>query len=259
MIELSLASEALGLVKSLDWEIEEGPQRHDLSEKKDSDETDGKEVTIEVENSDDEEMVSLRDEIEGSDSAVTRKDVYKRSAFKKSRDGAYMFDQKEAYRQKKEEGIKDGDYVYSVGWQGVYWRGGLIVDMLEEWDKGHKQQVFGAEDDWRSESLAGSSIVKLRKVSSTTFFTKGILNEIGYTIKDKPEVNVIFINSTLTSMQLKKLEKRWNDILADNDDRMRRFYLKSANKGEISPTELESETELSALEMSKEDRDALFD
>lgn len=60
-------------------------------------------------------------------------------------------------------------------------------------------------------------------------------------------------------MQLKKLEKRWNDILAENDDRMRRFYLKSANKGEISPTELESETELSAIEMSREDRDALFD
>ena len=60
-------------------------------------------------------------------------------------------------------------------------------------------------------------------------------------------------------MQLKKLEKRWNDILAENDDRMRRFYLKSANKGEISPTELESETEPSAIEMSREDRDALFD
>ena len=60
-------------------------------------------------------------------------------------------------------------------------------------------------------------------------------------------------------MQLKKLEKRWNDILAENDDRMRRFYLKSANKGEISPTELESETELSAIEMSREGRDALFD
>ena len=143
--------------------------------------------------------------------------------------------------------------------QGVYWKGGLIMDLNEEWDKGERERVYGPDEDWRSEDLAAASIVKCRKVSSTTFFTKGLLNELGYSIKDKPEVNVIFINSTLTSMQLKKLEKRWNDILADNDDRLRSFNLKSANKGDISPTELESETEMSALEISREDREALLD
>jgi len=56
-------------------------------------------------------------------------------------------------------------------------------------------------------------------------------------------------------MQSKKLEKRWNDILANNDDRLRRFHLKSANKGDMSPTELESDTEMSSLEISAEERE----
>ena len=99
----------------------------------------------------------------------------------------------------------------------------------------------------------------MRKVSSTTYFTKGVLNELGLYIKEKPEVNVVYVNATLTSMQQKKLEKRWNDILANNDDRMRSFYLKSANKGEMSPTELESDTEMSSLEITSEQRESLMD
>jgi 50S ribosomal subunit-associated GTPase HflX len=50
-------------------------------------------------------------------------------------------------------------------------------------------------------------------LSGTTYFTKGKLNDIGYFIKDTEEINVIFVNTTLTSMQQKKLEKRWNDII----------------------------------------------
>ena len=51
--------------------------------------------------------------------------------------------------------------------------------MLEEWDKNEKQKVFGDEANWKSTDLAAASIVKCRKVSSTTFFTKGVLNELG--------------------------------------------------------------------------------
>ncbi len=103
----------------------------------------------------------------------------------------------------------------------MYWRGGLIIDGLEQWDKDQRQQVYGADEDWRSNELAASCIVKCRKVSGTTYFSKGILNELGYHIKDNPSIDVIYVNDTLTSMQQKKLEKRWNDILAENDDRMR--------------------------------------
>ena len=95
-------------------------------------------------------------------------------------------------------------------------------------------------------------------MSSTTYFTKGILNELGYFIKEKENINVVYINATLTTMQQKKLEKRWNDILNDNDDRMRQFYLKSANKNEMSPTEMETDTEMSSLEISSEHKQELL-
>ena len=69
------------------------------------------------------------------------------------------------------------------------------------------------EEVWKSVTLAGSCVVKCRKLSGTTYFTKGKLNDFGYFIKDNEAINVIFINTILTSMQQKKLEKRWNDII----------------------------------------------
>lgn len=59
-------------------------------------------------------------------------------------------------------------------------------------------------------------------------------------------------------MQQKKLEKRWNDILGDNDERMRQYHLKSANKGDMSPTDMETDTDLSATELTREERDDLM-
>lgn len=76
------------------------------------------------------------------------------------------------------------------------------------------------------------------------------MNELGLYIKERSDINVVYVNTTLTSMQQKKLEKRFNDILSENDDRMRHYFLKSANKGEYSPTEMETDTEGSALEFS---------
>ena len=43
--------------------------------------------------------------------------------------------------------------------------------------------------------------------------------------------------------------------MGENDDRMRQFYLKSANKNEMSPTEMETDTEISSLDMSREERE----
>ena len=45
--------------------------------------------------------------------------------------------------------------------------------------------------------------------------------------------------------------------MTENDDRMRQYFLKSANKGEISPTEIETDTDLSALELSRQEADIL--
>lgn len=59
-------------------------------------------------------------------------------------------------------------------------------------------------DEWKNEllreSVAKSSLIKLRKIHSGTYFPKGKLNELGYFIKENPAVNVVFINSTLTSL-----------------------------------------------------------
>ena len=100
------------------------------------------------------------------------------------------------------------------------------------------------EEEWRSDTLAGSCVIKCRKISGTTFLTKGKLNDLGFFLKDNPAVNVVFINTTLTTMQQKKLEKRLNDIIQGKEDRVRRYMLKTVTKAqEYSPTEIDSETE----------------
>jgi hypothetical protein len=135
------------------------------------------------------------------------------------------------------EGITDGDFVYAPNMQGVYFQGGLVLDFEGEQDED--------DEEWKSETLAGSCIVKCRKLSGTTYFSKGKLNDFGHFIKENEGINVVFVNAALTSMQQKKLEKRWNDIIQGKDDRVRRYMLKSVTKDhEYSPTEVDSETEI---------------
>ncbi len=78
------------------------------------------------------------------------------------------------------------------------------------------------------ESVAKSSLIKCRKIHSSTYFTKGKLNEMGYFLKDNKRINVVFVNAQLTALQQKKLEKRFNDIILSREDRLRKYYLKSA-------------------------------
>lgn len=97
--------------------------------------------------------------------------------------------------------------------------------------------------------MARSSLVRCRKVSSSTFFTKGKLNELGLYIKEVGDINVVYVNSSLTAIQIKKLEKRWNDILLEREDRLRLYYLKSAQKQNVlSPTESDTTSAGSDLE-----------
>ena len=96
------------------------------------------------------------------------------------------------------------------------------------------------------ESVARSSLIRCRKISSTSFFSKGKLNELGLHIKETRDINVIFINSSLTATQIKKLERRWNDIIMGREDRVRQYYLKNVQKEhEISPTESDTSTAMS--------------
>ena len=96
--------------------------------------------------------------------------------------------------------------------------------------------------------MARSSLIRCRKISSTNFFSKGKLNELGLYIKETPNINAVFINASLTSMQIKKLEKRWNDLLMEREERVRQYYLKSAQKEhEISPTESDTSTAMSDI------------
>lgn len=53
------------------------------------------------------------------------------------------------------------------------------------------------------------------------------------------------MNADLTAVQIKKLQKRWNDLIMDREERVRDYNLKSsAKEWEISPTE--SDTAMSA-------------
>ena len=54
-------------------------------------------------------------------------------------------------------------------------------------------------DEWKNallrESVAKSSLMKIRKIHSGLFFSKGKLNDLGYFLKEKEEVDVVFINT----------------------------------------------------------------
>jgi len=79
--------------------------------------------------------------------------------------------------------------------------------------EGEQDEQDDDEEEWKSDTLAGSCVIRCRRLSGTTYFTKGKLNDIGHFIKDNEDVNVVYVNTILTSMQQKKLEKRFNDII----------------------------------------------
>jgi hypothetical protein len=83
-----------------------------------------------------------------------------------------MLSRKVNIQQYKRENIKDGDYVYAPDglMEGVYFKGGIVIDFKQE-DKLEKE----FNEEWKDDSLASSSVIKLRKISGTTYFSKGIL------------------------------------------------------------------------------------
>lgn len=136
--------------------------------------------------------------------------------------------------------------MYGPSVQGVFYETGILLDLDE--DEAMKDQEEWSNVNLR-ESIARSSIIRCRKLSPTTFFTKGKLNELGLFIKETPSINVVYLNTSLTAVQIKKLEKRWNDILLEREDRLRQYYLKSAQKENfLSPTESDTTSAGSEIE-----------
>lgn len=228
-VELYLAEEAVGLVRSLDWTVVRGPTWTTLLDD---------EVEEDAESSAD-EAERLQEGAQGSEGSTIKEEF---------EDGPRPRRPSEFSRQAniarlRRENIRDGDYVYGPGIRGVFYRGGVILDFDE--DPSKKEQ-----DEWRNanlrESVARSCLVRCRKVSSTNYFTKGKLNELGLHIKENPDINVVFVNTSLTGIQIKKLEKRWNEIIMDREERVRQYYLRSAQKEhEFSPTESDTSTAMS--------------
>ena len=89
------------------------------------------------------------------------------------------------------------------------------------------------------ESFAKSSLVRVRHVEHSTFFTKGKLNDLGLFIKEN-QLDVVYLNTILSPLQQNRLEKRWNDFVLDRTERLRRYYVRSVNKREGEPTDIDS-------------------
>jgi hypothetical protein len=54
-------------------------------------------------------------------------------------------------------------------------------------------EAFGRDE--LADEEAGSCMVRCRNIMSTTYFSKGILNDLGYHIKENPDIEVIYVNA----------------------------------------------------------------
>ncbi|CAI2361074.1 unnamed protein product [Moneuplotes crassus] len=201
-LELNFAEEAIGLAKSLGWNVVPGPGwKQEYTDK------------IQEEYGSEEEQLS--EETYGSD--------YDSDGYVKPERANKVF--------------KNGDYVYTATAQGVFWEDGIITDPHEE--------EFDLYDEWKNklvrDSMAKSILINVKKVSSSLFFTRGKLNDLGQYIKSQ-DVEVVYVNTMLTPIQQKKLEKRFNDFLQDREERLRRYYIRSANKSVNEPTDIDSDS-----------------
>lgn len=126
-LELYLAEEAIGLVKSMDWSVAKGPN-WDTKE----------ESTSEEEELSDSEELSARNKVLNDE---------------------LTFSKSANIELARSEKIKDGDYVYGPGVQGVFFNNGVIWDV-------HDDDEMAEEDEWLNanlrESVARSSIIRCR-------------------------------------------------------------------------------------------------
>jgi 50S ribosomal subunit-associated GTPase HflX len=205
VIESYLAEEAIGLAKSLDWQVIKGPfwQKED-------------EVY---------DPINWDEEQELAKEKTNNRSVY------------YRYRNKTENR-KKSSRAKNGDYIYTSDGKikGVYFNGGV-------YGGGSETEEDDLYDEWKNlllrESLAFSSLVKVKRTKASTFFTKGRLHELGEFIKSQ-KLDVIFINTSLSYVQKRNLEITFNNYLNEKNDRIRAYNIKSAMKIEGDATDTES-------------------
>jgi hypothetical protein len=92
--------------------------------------------------------------------------------------------------------LKNGEYVHIPYMSGVYDNGKLLVDLSSESDD-------DLAHEWRNKiirkSIAKSSLLKVPRIQSSTFFTKGKVSMLGEYIQEK-KINAVFINSELSPL-----------------------------------------------------------
>lgn len=216
---MALAEEAIGLAKSLDWSIVKGPfwkKENDIYDPEKWDENNEDYIV---------------------DFSSVNKSIYKSSG------------QNNSKKSNPKKGYKNGDYV-KMGdvLKGVYYQGGVLAGGSDSEDE---NQLY---DEWKNillrESLALSSLIKVKNIKASTFFTKGRLNELGQFLQ-KNKVDIIFVNSTLSFVQKRNLEISFNNYINEKNDRIRAYNIKSALKLEGEATDTESNFSGIELEENK--------
>ncbi len=100
--------------------------------------------------------------------------------------------------------IQDGDYVYTPHFKGVLHlkQNQIELDFTDSEDEDLGQWT----NTYLRSKLAVSSLLKIRDRKGKTLLNNQSMHEVGQHVKEKG-VNAIFINTTLTTVQTKNLEK----------------------------------------------------
>lgn len=100
----------------------------------------------------------------------------------------------EGWTPLSETRVKDGEYIHIPYFSGIYQSGDLLLDLSSESDD-------TIAHEWRNkiirESIAKSSLLKVKRIHSSTFLSKGKVQTLGEFIKEN-KINAVFINSTLS-------------------------------------------------------------
>ncbi|EGR31247.1 hypothetical protein IMG5_115070 [Ichthyophthirius multifiliis] len=210
-IELYLAEEAIGLAKSLNWAIEQGPFWKQEQ----------KQIELKEKNQD--------------ENYANDDDQYDLTPGGRIKKPNNQLKNHPGWELAGEANLKDGDYIYTPYFKGTYYKSGIIVDLESESDEDADLQ-----HEWQNrllrESIAKSSLMKVKRIIGKTYFTKGKLLDLGLYIKDK-NIDCVFINSEITTTQQKNLEKIWSNIVNGKEEEA--FFKK--NPQQSSDTEVESD------------------
>ncbi|KAL4508015.1 hypothetical protein ABPG72_021388 [Tetrahymena utriculariae] len=209
LMELYLAEEAVGLAKSLDWNVQKGPYWKE--------EYDKKVIQLQKEEEEEEEEEQQTEHVE----VANYKSKNKRKRKNPKEDNRPKLD--EGWEYLDQTNIKDGDYIYTHYFKGTYYKNGIIVD-----DQSDTEDDGDMFHEWRNkilrESIAKSSLIKMKNVIGKSFFTKGKLMDIGIYIKDN-SIDCVFLNTELTPTQHKNLERLWTGIVNGREDEV--FFKKN--------------------------------